>query len=225
MVDTETLALSQDAVIVELAACCFELNPDGSGKILSEDNGGNWLKSHFHTHIGINDRFQQKRVIDRKTMLWWMSQAKTFDPKWASGTHPDLFECLRQFTQFIINTEFRPFVLDKKTNSLNVGKNLQYTRSNRDFCIWSHGSSFDLPMLQHALEQCSLFNGQWNGSSFEPLWHYRNIRDTRTLFDLADFYYEDYVKHHNQNKHSALDDTLCQANAVIAAWAQLHTKG
>lgn len=78
--------------------------------------------------------------------------------------------------------------------------------------LWSHGSAFDPPIIGAAYRACGL-----------PVpWHYRAPRDTRTCFDMAGI--DDHsawlaatpgplaVPHH------ALDDAICQARAVCAAY-------
>lgn len=44
--------------------------------------------------------------------------------------------------------------------------------------VWSHGATFDLMLLQAA----------FGATGIKPPWHYRDMRDTRTLFDLASGY-------------------------------------
>lgn len=78
--------------------------------------------------------------------------------------------------------------------------------------LWSHGSAFDPPVIAAAYRACGL-----------PVpWHYRAPRDTRTCFDMAGI--DDHsawlaslpgplgIPHH------ALDDSICQARAVCAAY-------
>jgi 3' exoribonuclease, RNase T-like len=70
--------------------------------------------------------------------------------------------------------------------------------------IWSHGSNFDTVILENA---CKLVG--------VPLWWvYRNIRDTRTLFDACNYTYK------SKGGHDALEDAVSQAEAVIAACTQ-----
>ena len=76
--------------------------------------------------------------------------------------------------------------------------------------IWSHGSNFDVVLYENA---CKLMGRQvW--------WHYKDVRDTRTLFALADYRYE--AKGGKENAlHDALDDAMNQAKAVCEAYAKL----
>lgn len=84
--------------------------------------------------------------------------------------------------------------------------------------LWSHGSAFDPPIIAAAYRACGL-----------PVpWHYRAPRDTRTCFDMAG------VDDHSAwlaltpgplgIPHHALDDAICQARAVCAAYRRLEDR-
>lgn len=76
-----------------------------------------------------------------------------------------------------------------------------------DIVVWGHGAAFDPPLLEAAFRAADL-----------PLpWEYRNIRDTRTLFDLAGGVKVD-------NDHHALRDAWNQARAVQAAIARVRVE-
>ena len=68
--------------------------------------------------------------------------------------------------------------------------------------IWSHGSVFDVTMLEDFFPKVP--------------WRFWNIRDTRTLFDVADHKIDRSVGEH----HNALDDAVAQAHAVCEAWTK-----
>jgi hypothetical protein len=76
-------------------------------------------------------------------------------------------------------------------------------------CVWSHGSNFDTVILTNAYKLL--------GS--EVWWKYSNVRDTRTLFDVAGY---DYTA---KGSHDALEDAENQALAVVAAYKQLMKGG
>lgn len=73
--------------------------------------------------------------------------------------------------------------------------------------IWSHGASFDVPIWEEASRRVGLI----------VPWHHRDIRDTRTIFDLIDI----VVQHRAGVKHHALDDAIAQAEAIIRGYVQL----
>lgn len=85
------------------------------------------------------------------------------------------------------------------------------TGKREDYKVWGNGSTFDISILEHALRQESL-----------PVrWKFWNVRDVRTVVDLAygkvdrnDFEF-DGVPHH------ALDDAKHQAKYVSAMYRLL----
>lgn len=74
--------------------------------------------------------------------------------------------------------------------------------------VWSHGSNFDIVILENAYK--AIGQVAW--------WKYSNVRDTRTLFDLANY------KYVAKGGHDALEDAIRQAGQVAVAYEQL-TKG
>lgn len=81
-----------------------------------------------------------------------------------------------------------------------------------DALIWCHGASFDAPILGAVFERfgCAV-----------P-WAFWNIRDTRTLYDLACINPKDYAV---PPPHIALNDAIGQtraANAALAILARAH---
>lgn len=136
---------------------------------------------------------------DTRTVQWWSEQS---DEAQAAFTDPvDLRDALLRLTSWIINVYPGPW--DGK-----LTPNIK---------IWSHGAAFDPPILAAAYEAVGL----------PVLWHYRAPRDTRTLFDAAGI--EDHsallARHPGPLGlvHHALDDAICQARAVCAAYSRLRS--
>jgi hypothetical protein len=77
-----------------------------------------------------------------------------------------------------------------------------FSRWYKAMCIWSHGASFDVPMLEEAYLKCGL----------RVPWHYKSVRDTRTLFWIREPEWPN-----NPNKHDALEDARAQAVAVCSS--------
>lgn len=80
-----------------------------------------------------------------------------------------------------------------------------------DTLLWSH-ATFDMPILQNAFEQTGWKN---------PV-PFRNMRDLRTLMDLADLSKmkrERFGIHHN-----ALDDAKFQASYAADAFVAIHAR-
>ena len=87
---------------------------------------------------------------------------------------------------------------------------LNWARNGGDLLIWCHGASFDAPMLQEVYRRANV-----------PLpWSYRDVRDTRTLYDLACVDLRD-PKYKQRTDHNALDDAIGQVKAAHDALVRL----
>lgn len=78
--------------------------------------------------------------------------------------------------------------------------------------IWCHGATFDAPLLTEIYRRTGV-----------PCpWQYWEVRDTRTLYDLAGINVKDYAV---PPPHVALNDAIGQtraANAALAVLARAH---
>ena len=133
----------------------------------------------FYCELLIED---QGRTLTPETVGWWMSQSTEArqiffnDPK----TKVPMRDGLLAFYKWVI----------EKQNKHKVK-------------MWSHGATFDIPMIGHALEQYG----------FQTPWKFWNVRDTRTLIDT--------IKKLNSGDpmqplregvhHNAMDDAVHQA--------------
>lgn len=84
---------------------------------------------------------------------------------------------------------------------------MKFIGDGNEVTLWSH-ATFDMPILSHAFEVANLKN---------PV-PYRNMRDLRTLMDLAD--------HHSKTAregthHHALDDAKFQAKYAAEAFRKM----
>lgn len=75
---------------------------------------------------------------------------------------------------------------------------------------WYHGATFDAPILEAAFKVCGL----------AAPWEYWNVRDTRTLYDLAGVKVDRATGTH----HNALDDAINQAKAAAQAMGILRDR-
>lgn len=92
---------------------------------------------------------------------------------------------------------------------------LQWAAGGQDFLIWCHGASFD----------CSLLEEVYRRAGVPCPWKFRQVRDTRTLYDLAGINPKDYAV---PPPHVALNDALGQtraANAALAVLSRAHAPG
>lgn len=80
--------------------------------------------------------------------------------------------------------------------------------------VWSHGATFDLPILEHAYAQHSI----------RVPWHYRTPRDTRTVYALTPGGMPD-VPADPERKHDAAYDCERQVQTLVAAFARIRESG
>jgi len=73
---------------------------------------------------------------------------------------------------------------------------------------WSQGANFDPPLLEAAYRACGM----------TPPWKFRDVRDTRTLYEQADV----KVDRARGTHHNALDDARAQAEAAVIALQRLQ---
>lgn len=78
-------------------------------------------------------------------------------------------------------------------------------------CIWCHGATFDVPIWEAAAHLLGI----------RSPWKFFNVRDTRTLFDLAYFDTRDVGR--EGTHHNALDDAVFQARCVQSAYQKLRS--
>jgi len=74
--------------------------------------------------------------------------------------------------------------------------------------VWSHGSVFDVVIIENICRQLQQ----------AVTWKFWDVRDTRTLFDLAG------VSVNVQGKHNALTDAVAQAKSVQESYKNLNIK-
>lgn len=79
--------------------------------------------------------------------------------------------------------------------------------------VWAHGSVFDVPIWETA---CLAVGGR------QAPWGFRDVRDTRTIFDVAGI---NYTAMRSGVDHHALDDARSQARAVQRAFRKIVAEG
>lgn len=124
--------------------------------------------------------------IDGSTVLWWLKQSQE-----ARGA-------------LLRGQDAAPTL---KGALLDLGTWCNRVFRGQPEGVWSHGATFDIPMLEHAFKSHGL----------EAPWRYYTARDTRTLFWLAGT----SVDRSGGVHHSAVDDAVAQARAVGQAMQSL----
>lgn len=85
------------------------------------------------------------------------------------------------------------------------------SRTDGECRIWSH-ATFDIPVLTNFLIRTF-------GKSIDLPWHYRNVRDLRTLYDVSGGRPE---LERVGTYHNALDDALYQMGEIKACFNQMN---
>jgi hypothetical protein len=132
----------------------------------------------FYRRINIASSVELKLDISEDTVKWWNQQEKeVYNEAFTNTPRTDLKQSLIEFTQW--------FGTPKK--------------------IWSHGASFDIPILENAYSVCGLVHP----------WKFWYIRDTRTIFDFACVNYNAIPE---EKAHHALHDCYRQILGVKQAY-------
>jgi hypothetical protein len=149
------------------------------GAVLFNDDG---LGQTFYVPVSGDGQSDLGFHVDYKTLEWWTRQ--TAEARAAAFHDPNAVSIANAMLTF------RTWLLDHE-----VGRSVRRA--------WSHGSGFDLPIVDHAFRVCGLLN---------PI-KYADHRDTRTIYELAGIDINglrDPATHHN-----ALADAEVQARGVI----------
>ena len=81
---------------------------------------------------------------------------------------------------------------------------IEWATAGDDWQIWCHGATFDVPLLDEVYRRKQIVSP----------WKFWQVRDTRTLYDLAGINPKDYAV---PPPHVALNDALGQARALMAS--------
>lgn len=147
------------------------------GSCLFDKDTGN-INEPKIIHININSNFNYGLRTDRSTMEWWSRQNE---------------QAKRLFKEKGVALSLALKTFSKSYDFENIDT------------FWSHGSTFDFPILHEAYRVCGL----------QVPWLFKKIRDTRTIFDLFPV---DFEKYKNDIPHSAGQDAEYQAKLVIDSY-------
>ena len=167
----------------------------------SDGKQGHDVRYPHHDHVDSFRTYELTR--DPNTVQWWSEQSTEAQ---AAFTNPmELRQGLILFGGWLRGLSGDTYDPDDHDRRFPDDRNL-----------WSHGAAFDPPIIAAAYRACGL-----------PVpWHYRAPRDTRTCFDMAGI--DDHTAWLALTpgplgiSHHALDDAICQARAVCAAWDRAY---
>lgn len=153
-------------------------------------------EAHVSLNLSIPEQQTLGLEIDPATHAWWGEQEAKAPGAWARST-----------------SDPQPL-----TTALPYFAQWLQWAGNGDLSsllIWCHGATFDCPLLGEVYRRAGV-----------PCpWQFWNVRDTRTLYDLAGISVRDYAV---PPPHIALNDAIGQtraANAALAVLARAHNQG
>ncbi len=162
----------------------LSLGAVGFNPLVIHENNMNIESEKWYRNFGIKPQQDLGLTFEAGTFLWWLQQDKA-----------------------AINA-----LLTKQADiRVGIKSFISFWRRNGYDYIWSHGASFDIPILEHIMRLL----GE------EPPWKFWNIRDTRTLYDVVGIKPDRSEGTH----HNALDDSIQQAKAVQKAYQQIEFNG
>ena len=148
IIDLETLGLRENTVVLSLGAVAFKLV---AGQI---NNYSKLVKDGFYCKFDAKEQLTvYKRTTTESTMQWWKGQSA--EAKEVLKPTPIDWRMADGLNDF--NSWLQKVGYDKKNSY-----------------VWSRGTYFDFPKLEHMYEQAGIECG-YNG------W---KIRDTRTYIDI-----------------------------------------
>ncbi len=147
-IDTETLGMRENTVVLSIGCAAFQLIPNG------ENNYEKYVTGGFHVKFDVKEQITRyKRSTDQSTIDWWRQQEpaaqKILKP---SEQDVDMESGLMMLNDWIKQSGYRW----------------------KDSYVWSRGTYFDFPKLEHMYFQAGVKCGfnTWK------------IRDTRTYIDI-----------------------------------------
>lgn len=149
MIDLETLGTSTSAMVLQIGLCEFFPQEGTVGR-------------HYSAYIDMGSSLRAGRAVDPDTFLWWLGQDREAQQRLINGmrTAQSLASVLQDVTQWMLVSNGRQ----------GLGR-----REAKPDGVWSHGLTFDVPILDEAFSALGL----------SKPWDFWGCLDTRTLFALA----------------------------------------
>lgn len=199
MIDIETLSLSANAAIIQIAAKPFRL--DGKEVILGTDKNGNDVCDEFTIDIDATSCAMYGFDFDKGTIEWWRKNVPANEH--FKGFH---YACCIAFA------------LESFADALTSWK--EVTGSD-EIVVWSQGTDLDIAVLRNAFRVVF-------GNEDKLPWKYNNVRDARTYFlEAVRLFIPEVEKPYGiiksedgETQHHAIDDLKWSIRAV--QWANAH---
>jgi len=146
------------------------------GAVKFDLDSDNYDDNGFYASVSVDSNLMMKRRVQEDTLMWWLKQPAEAQHVFHEGKDI-LEEALEEFSDWI---------------------------GTDDYCMWSNGADFDLPMLAHAFTQ----------HQKEVPWKFWNSRCFRTYKTLPQARQVSYTP--TGIKHNAMADALNQVRHLQA---------
>lgn len=151
--------------------------------------------------IPVNTSDQSSRFEDEETLSWWKKQAVETKNQVLQASKSE-----KSFSLYDSLILLNKWILDNT--------------KNKNFSVWGNGSNFDIALLEMAYSTYNINNGK-------PLWHFRKVRDQRTLASIAESFGINIsynIVERNGNLHNAASDAEFQMKYIIHLLKMLSIK-
>lgn len=146
------------------------------------------VQEKFYRPIDITKKIANGHLaMDPGTVVWWMGQSPEARAVFSDPERVSTYDAINDFRSWWVDMELKHL--------------------SDSHYIWCHGATFDAPILE------AVYNSIGHQAPFK----FYNVRDTRTLYALADVRPDRAKGTH----HNALDDAMSQAEAAIKAYEVL----
>jgi hypothetical protein len=173
MIDLETLGTKPDAIILTIGAQLFD--PTSSELWVKtpvyDPITGNTVSPELNIRLDVDQQEALGRTTNEDTIKWWSSQTpEAQEEAFGEENRVDFKEALQQLVRMA-----------------------EVCGPKRTVRVWSKGPTFDIMMLEHAMEQTGI----------RVPWSFWNVRDARTVYGLCPLL---DTKKNGPISHCALDD-------------------
>ncbi len=137
----------------------------------------------FYRNVDLASCIDLGLHVDGGTVMWWLQRSEEARASLLNPSPEPVRNVLADFAQWFMKV------------------------TARDSYIWSHGLTFDVPILAEAYRRLGR----------KTPWFFSRAHDTRTIFDRAGFKLPSADT--RVGGHNALQDALVQAAGVQTVWA------
>jgi hypothetical protein len=185
MLDLETLGTKQDAIILTIGAQVFDPTSTHlwvEGTMLDTISGDR-ITGYMNARIDVDDQETLGRTCNEDTLKWWASQSpEAQEEAFSEHDRVPLSQAL-----------------------LALSRMVEVCGPKKWVRVWSKGPTFDINILEHAMEQTGV----------RIPWEFWNVRDARTVYGLCPRL---DTKQYGETSHRALDDCRNQIKLLRSAF-------